>query len=94
MYIASTLYAVGRGIAEVPLLPLMQESVSDLGDEYTEAVAGLFNVWYYLGEMIGTGFGAEWGEMIGYESLYSVAGFGMVLAGTVFLTVRILSGEC
>ena len=32
--------------------------------------------------------------MIGYESLYSVAGFGMVLAGTVFLTVRILSGEC
>lgn len=94
VYIASTLYAVGRGIAEVPLLPLMQESVSDLGAEYTEAVAGLFNVWYYLGEMIGTGFGAEWGEMIGYESLYSVAGFGMVLAGTVFLTVRILSGGC
>ena len=94
MYIASTLYAVGRGIVEVPAAPIDAGVGERPGCRVHRGCRGPVQCWYYLGEMIGTGFGAEWGEMIGYESLYSVAGFGMVLAGTVFLTVRILSGEC
>jgi hypothetical protein len=46
-------YGVGSAFAFVPLLPLMQASVADLGVESAEMTAGLFNGGYYFGELLG-----------------------------------------
>ena len=66
----------------------MQASVSDLGPEYAEYIAGLFNGCYYLGELLGQLLGAQAVKVMGFDA-FSTATAGL-MAGScaLFLGVR------
>ena len=90
--IGGAAYGVGSAFAFVPLLPLMQASVRDLGPEYAEYIAGLFNGCYYLGELVGQLLGAQAVKEMGFDA-FSTATAGL-MAGScaLFLGVRAAVG--
>ena len=90
--VGGTAYGVGSAFAFVPLLPLMQASASDLGPEYAEYIAGLFNGCYYLGELVGQLLGAQAVKVMGFDA-FSTATAGL-MAGScaLFLGVRAAVG--
>jgi predicted MFS family arabinose efflux permease len=85
-------YGVGSAFAFVPLLPLMQESVADLGPEYAEYVAGLFNGCYYLGELVGQLLGAQAVKTMGFDAFSTAIAGLMVGSCALFLGTRAAVG--
>ena len=81
-------YGIGSAFAFVPLLPIMQASVADLGVESAEMTAGLFNGGYYLGELVGQLFGAQLVDLMGFPVASSCLAAALVASSAVFLAVR------
>lgn len=82
-------YGIGSAFAFVPLLPLMQTSVEDLGQDTAEMTTGIFNGGYYLGELMGQLFGAPIVDLMGFPIASTCIASALICACAVcFLTVR------
>ena len=76
-------YGVGSAFGFVPLLPLMQSAVVDMGPKYLEMTAGLSNGIYYFGELVGQLFGAQIVSVLGFP--WASTAFGGLLIGSCVL---------
>lgn len=76
-------YGVGSAFGFVPLLPLMQAAVVDMGPKYLEMTAGVSNGVYYFGELVGQLFGAQIVSVLGFP--WASTAFGVMLVGSCAL---------
>tara|TARA_B100001540_G_C15315249_1_gene421095 strand:- start:95 stop:526 length:432 start_codon:yes stop_codon:yes gene_type:complete len=83
-------YGIGSAFGFVPLLPLMQAAVVDMGPRYMEMTAGLSNAVYYSGELVGQLFGAQIVSSAGFPWASTAFGGMLVGACALFGLVRLV----
>ena len=85
----ATAYGMGSAFAFVPLLPIMQASVADLGVESAEMTTGFFNSLYYCGELLGQLFGAQLVDLMGFPVASTCFAAALLGSCAVFVAVRL-----